>query len=114
MVKNVPQLNLRQVYPATSEEFNLNTCGDVDCGNYGVAPDFSLPTFKGRNAAQRKLLASVKLPALATGQGIYTLSGDDKATRVSQVFEYKGNPRVWDDGRNLICHHQKGNRTCEV
>ncbi|WP_245540954.1 hypothetical protein [Octadecabacter antarcticus] len=114
MVKSVPQLNLREVYPAVSEEINLNTCGDVDCDNDGVAPDFSLPTFKGRNATQRKLLASIKLPALATGKGIYTLDGDDKASRVSQVFEYQGDPHAWDDGRNLICHHQKGNRTCEV
>jgi len=114
MVENVPQLSLPQVYPAITKEINLNTCGDVDCGNYGVAPDFSLPTFKGRNAAQRKLLASVNLPALATGKGTYTLNGDDKATRISQVFEYQGDPHAWDDGRNLICHHQKRNRTCGV
>lgn len=40
MIENVPQLNLPQVYPTITKEINLNTCGDVDCGNYGVAPDF--------------------------------------------------------------------------
>jgi hypothetical protein len=38
-------------------DFNLNTCGDPDCGNFGVPPDFAIPEFKGRNAAQRKQAA---------------------------------------------------------
>lgn len=92
----------------------LDIGGNESCGNYGVVPNFSLPTFTGHNAAQRKLLASMKVPALATGRRISTLNGDDKAMGISQVFEYAGDPRFWDYGRSLICHHQKGNRTCEI
>lgn len=114
VVKSIPQLSLEVVYPQAGSNINLNTCGDPDCGNFGVAPDFSNPTFKGRNAAQRKLLASAAIPALATGRGNYTLNGDDKNRRMSNVFEYEGDPHEWDDGRQLTCHHQKRNRSCGI
>jgi len=58
VIWSFPQLSLEVVYPPAGSKINLNTCGDPDCGNFGVAADFSIPTFKGRNAAQRKLLAS--------------------------------------------------------
>ena len=70
--------------------------------------------FKGPGAAQRRLMAAVALPALSTGLGSYTLDGDDKHPRISQAFEYAGDPRAWEDGRVLICHHQKGNSECGV
>lgn len=114
VVKSIPKLSLKALYPQPTPEINLNTCGDVGCGNYGVAPNFLLPVFKGNGAAQRKLLASVKLPALATGLGSYTLNGDDKNPRVSQAFEYQNDPRAWDDGREMICHHQRGNGECGI
>lgn len=114
VVKSIPQLSLDVVYPPSREQINLNTCGDPDCGNFGTAPDFSLPAFKGRNAAQRKLLASANIPALATGHGVYTLSGDSKNQRISQAFEYEGDPHAWDDGRVMVCRHQKGNGECGV
>ncbi len=114
MVKSIPQLSLEVVYPPADPKINLNTCGDPDCGNYGVAPDFALPVFKGRNAAQRKLLASTNLPALATGRGVYTLSGEDKRQRTSAAFEYADDPHVWDDGRVVVCRHQKANHECGV
>lgn len=114
MAKSIPQLSLELVYPPSGSKINLNTCGDPDCGNFGVGPDFSVPTFKGRGAAQRKLEASTKIPALASGVGSYTLRGDDKNQRVSRAFEYEKDPHQWDDGRQLVCHHQKRNRTCEV
>lgn len=114
VVKSIPQLSLEVVYPPAGSKINLNTCADPDCGNYGVGPDFSIPVFKGPNAAQRKLVASTKIPALVSGAGHYTLSADDRNQRVSQAFEYKDDPRQWDDGRQLICHHKKRNRTCEI
>lgn len=114
MVKSIPQLSLKAVYPHPTPEINLNTCGDTDCGNFGVRPNFSLPVFKGSGAAQRKLLASVKLPALATGTGAYSLTSENKKFRISQAFEYQNDPRAWDDGREIICHHQKGNRECGI
>lgn len=114
VVKSIPQLSLEAVYPPAGSNINLNTCADPDCGNYGVEPDFSIPVFKGPNAAQRKLVASTKTPALASGVGNDTLSADDRNQRVSQAFEYKDDPRQWDDGRQLVCHHQKRNRACEI
>lgn len=114
MVKSIPKLSLEVVYPPYSSKINLNTCGDPDCANFGVAPDFSLPTFKGPGAQQRKTAASVSIPALASGQGSYTLTGDDKKQRVSTVFEYEDDPHGWDDGREMVCRHQKRNRSCDI
>ncbi|EEX08999.1 conserved hypothetical protein [Ruegeria lacuscaerulensis ITI-1157] len=123
VVKPIPHLSLEEVYPPVSLEvvyppagakINFNTCGDPDCGNYGVAPDFSIPVFKGRNAAQRKLAASAGIPALASGLGNYKLNGDDKNKRISKVFEYLKDPREWEDGRQLVCQHRKRNRNCDV
>lgn len=114
MLKSLPQLSLKALYPTPHPEINLNCCGDVDCGNYGVAPDFSLPVFKGRGASQRRLLASTTVPALATGRGAYKLQGDDKNPRVSKAFEYEDDPRSWEDGRAMTCHHQKGNGDCGI
>lgn len=49
-VKSVPKLSLPQIYPEIGDTINLNCCGDPDCGNYGVAPDFIHQSFVGRNA----------------------------------------------------------------
>lgn len=114
MVKSIPQLSLKAIYPHPTPQINMNTCGDIDCGNYGVAPNFSLPVFKGSGAAQRKLLASVKMPALATGLGGYSLTSDSKKSTISKAFEYQNDPRAWDDGREIECHHQKGNGECGI
>ncbi|WP_167648091.1 hypothetical protein [Mameliella alba] len=114
MVKKLKQLKLFQVYPAVLADFNLNTCGDPDCGNFGVAPNFAIPEFKGKNAAQRKQAASVSIPALTTGLGSYTMSSDDHHPRISEVFEYAGDPVGWDDGRSMECGHQRGNGVCDI
>jgi len=114
MVKSIPQLSLEVVYPPFSSKLNLNTCGDPDCRNFGVAPDFSLPTFKGRGSQQRKMEASVSIPALTSGSGSYILNSDDKKQRVSTVFEYEGDPHGWDDGRVMACRHQKRNGSCDI
>ncbi|WP_291732574.1 hypothetical protein [Leisingera sp. F5] len=124
MVKSIAQLSLEVVYPPAGSKISLNTCAGPDCGNYGVEPDFSIPdfsipdfsipVFQGPNAAQRNLAAPTRIPALASGVGNCTLSADDRTQRVSQAFEYKDDPRHWDDGRQFVCHHQKRNRTCEI
>ena len=114
MVNGLDQLSLRAVYPPALPEINLNTCADPDCGNYGVIPDFARPVFKGPNAAERKLRASAADPALSVGRGHYTMTTDDKRERISDVFEYDGDPRVWSDGREIECHHQRGNGECGI
>ena len=100
MVKKIHQLNPSEVYPAALADFNLNTCGDPDCGNFGVAPDFSIPVFKEKIATIRTQEAAASIPALTTGLGAYTMSSDDHHPRISEVFEYAGDPVGWDDGRS--------------
>jgi hypothetical protein len=112
--KSVPKLSLPQIYPTIRGSINLNCCGDPDCGNFGLAPDFIHLSFVGRNAAARKLKAYTENPDLARGRGRYTLSGDDTFQVVSTAFEYAGDPHRWEDGKKLVCHHMRGNRDCEV
>ena len=116
LVSSVPQLSLQQVYPDIVGEVNLNACGDPDCGNFGVVPNACHGAYKGRGAAQRRLMASVANPVLATGQGRYRLGapGDKGLQRVSTAFGYAGDPTAWADGRILTCKHQRGNSECRV
>ena len=116
LVSSVPQLSLHQVYPDIVGEVNLNACGDPDCGNFGVVPNACHGAYKGRGAAQRRLMASVANPVLATGQGRYRLGapGDKGLQRVSTAFEYAADPTAWADGRILTCKHQRGNSECRV
>ncbi len=83
MVNNIQPLSVQAVYPARAAEINLNTCGDPDCGNYGLSPEFSLPGLKTRNAHQRRQ-AAAGLPALASGSGSYALVGNDKIGAISR------------------------------
>ena len=116
LVSSVPQISLGQVYPDVVGTLNLNTCGDPDCGNFGVAPAASHAAFRGHGAAQRRMLASTSNPALATGHGSYKLGSpsDQGLSRVSTAFEYAGAPTAWADGRTLTCQHQRGNAECGV
>ncbi|MEZ5721684.1 MAG: hypothetical protein R3D59_08450 [Paracoccaceae bacterium] len=114
MVKSIQQMTLEAVYPAASADINLNTCGDPDCGNYGVAPDFTLPAFRGPDAQQRKQQAAVSFAALSSGRGIYTMGSDDSSPRISEAFEYHGDPVGWDDGRSMKCGHRRGNGICGI
>tara|TARA_R110002111_G_scaffold220332_1_gene282813 strand:+ start:264 stop:545 length:282 start_codon:yes stop_codon:yes gene_type:complete len=66
-VKFVPKLSLPKIYPEIGDTINLNCCGDPDCGNYGVAPDFLHQTFVGRNAQAIKQKAFAANPALGKG-----------------------------------------------
>ncbi len=114
MVKSIQQLSLQAIYPAVPSKINLNTCGDPDCGNYGLAPDFSLPVFRGLDARARKQLAATERPALAMGRGSYKLNGSAKNNRISDAFEYAEEPVRWEDGRAMVCEHQHGNGQCGV
>ncbi len=95
MVKCIQQLSLQAIYPAVPSKINLNTCGDPDCGNYGLAPDFSLPAFRGLGAGARKQLAATDRPGLARGRGSYRLNGSAKNSRFSDAFEYAEEPVRW-------------------
>lgn len=116
LVNSVPKLSLAQVYPEIPGSINLNTCGDPDCGNFGVAPDGLHKGFKGPGAAQRRMLAGISNPVLVTGLGRYKLGSpsDDGLERKSTAFEYEGDPTAWSDGRTLECQHQRGNAECEI
>ena len=92
VVKSIQQLSLQAIYPAVPSKINLNTCGDPDCGNYGLGPDFSLPVFRGLDARVRKQLAATERPALAMGRGSYRLNGSAKNNRISDAFEYAEEP----------------------
>ena len=115
MVGKIPPLSQEQVYPEVHGSINLNTCGDPDCGNYGVSPDFSLPRFTGRGAEARRLKAASSISALTTGLGVYTMtSPDGDLDRVSSILDYFEHPTGWSDGRVLKCGHRRGNGTCGV
>jgi len=112
--KSVPKLSLSQIYPTIPGSITLNCCGDPDCGNFGLAPDFIHQSFVGRNSAARKLKAYPENLDLARGRGGYALSVDDSLQVVSTAFGYAGDPRRWEDGKKLVCHHMRGNRDCDV
>lgn len=111
MASRLPQLKLEQIYPPAGVGLNLNTCGDPDCGNYGVAPDFALPKFKGRGAAARKAKSGS-----SNGLGEYILSDspNEHDARLSTAFEYASKPVAWNDARSMTCKHSRGNRQCDV
>lgn len=114
VVKAVSQLSLHAVYPLPTTEFNLNTCGDPDCGNYGVPPDPVYLSFRGRGGTKKRLIASAAVPALAQGFGSYKLQGDSKELRISTAFEYEDDPHEWNDGRSMQCLHLHKNGVCGV
>ena len=112
--KSVPKISLSQIYPHVPGSLNLNCCGDPDCGNFGVKPDFIHQSFVGRNAAIRKQRAYEETPSLARGKGRYKLSGDQDQQVVSTALEYSDDPHQWEDGKNLVCRHMRGNHDCNV
>jgi hypothetical protein len=114
--KSIPQLSLEQIYPALIGDVNLNTCGDPDCGNYGVAPNSIYDVFRGRNAGQLRLTASLKNSGISMGVGRYRLHGgkDDGKIRNSFALEYADDPHTWDDHRSVKCQHLARNAECGV
>ena len=113
-MKSVPKQSLPQIYPEIGDTINLNCCGDPDCGNYGVAPDFIHQSFVGRNAQSRKQKAFAANPSLGNGRGKYTITGDRDSQVVSTALEYSKDPRQWEDGKSLVCRHLQGNHDCDV
>lgn len=114
MAESVPNLSLPQIYPDTGDTINLNCCGDPDCGNYGIAPDFIHQTFVGMNAKARRQKAYAENPPLSKGRGKYTLKGDSESQVISTAFEYSEEPGLWEDGKKLVCHYHRGNHNCNV
>lgn len=41
-------------------------------------------------------------------------SAGDDLNRVSSILDYFEKPTAWNDGRVLVCEHQRGNSTCSV
>ena len=111
-VPKIPSLSLRRIYPAYDEEANLNTCGDPDCGNFGVAADFSAPRPTGRNA--RTLRAELRSNSAMVGLGSYRLNSSQKKEhyRTSSAFEYEGNPHQWVDRKTALCQFDDGTGEC--
>lgn len=113
MAKRIPQIPADQLYPPPAGGINLNTCGDPDCGNHGVAPDPAYGKLRGSAPKRRQAMASNA--AMAAGLGRYIQSSPKKElNRVSDVLEYAGDPHLWSDGRILVCKHQRGNGTCDI
>ena len=70
MVKSIPNLSLGQ----SVGDLNVNTCGNPDCGNYGVAPDPRFVPGGLRQGRERRRDAFVADPGHARGVGRYKLS----------------------------------------
>lgn len=73
MVKKIPNLSLGQIYPEPRDGFNLNTCCDPDCGNFGEAASFANARILGPGAAKGK--AQFRSNSAITGWCEYTLYG---------------------------------------
>lgn len=94
---------LSHLYPGTGEH-HLNTCGNPDCLNFGVAPS-ERATRRAEWAKRRPELTSDQLDiAAGHGPGAYKLSGtDNKHRRVSRAFTYQDDPHEWTDQRTIRC-----------
>lgn len=105
---------LPQLHPGTGKH-KLNTCGNPDCLNFGVAPSERA----GRRAdwaARRPELTPEQLDIAADhGPGAYKLAGADrKHRRVSRAFRYQDDPHEWIDQRTIRCGSlTHGDRVCD-
>ena len=90
-MKDMANLTLGQVYPTAGWEYQLNCCGNPDCGNFGIEPDASIEVPRGRNAPQERERLARESNAFAVGLGNYEMKGGGgaKDTRTSTVFEYE-------------------------
>jgi hypothetical protein len=104
MVGRVRNLSLAQIYPPPSGDVNVNTCGNPDCGNYGVALRMGRRRSRGNTNGSN---------SAAAGLGDYKLgSSVDGEQRVSSAFEYALDPHRWIDARSMQCQHVAGSGTC--
>ncbi len=113
-VRTLPKLSVSQLYPPQRKEINLNTCGDPDCGNYGVPVDPIFDTFVGKGAATRRRAAAQTSPIIAAGLGYYTMSSVKGEERISKALNFHNDPIIWSDGRRLVCRHENDGTTCKV
>ena len=115
-MKSLKNLTLAQIYPRVSGDTNFNCCGDPDCGNYGIEPAPTRHAFVGRGASEKRLRAAMADPKIARGVGRYKIEAEsgDNLHRVTDAFEFAGDPRAWNDGRVLVCQHLRGNSECGV
>lgn len=117
-VPKIPKLSLREIYPAYSKDANLNTCVDPDCGNFGVAPEFSRPRTSepGISSGHPTLpmLAKLRSNSAMMSLGSYKLHSSQKEVhrRTSAAFEYQGNPHEWVDRKTVRCRFDAGAGEC--
>lgn len=106
--RNIP---LSQLYPTSNEAIALNVCGDPDCGNFGVKPDFSL----GRASKKQGGGTKPQSNAAVVGLGRYALRGasndknDRRTTFVRGLIE---EPLHWSDHRIMRCQHDREGNEC--
>lgn len=100
--RNIP---LAQLYPDGGGAIALNVCGDPDCSNFGVKPDFC------RDRASQGLQTNTP----ATGSGHYALSGaskeknDKRRTFVNGLID---EPLHWSDQRTVRCQQDRNGHKC--
>lgn len=116
LAAKTPSLFLGAVYPAPGQLINVNCCGDVDCGNFGIAFQAGLQTFKGPGAQLRLQTALLNNPSLALGKGKYKLDSSSRTEdeRLSTEFEYENNPHIWSDSKSIQCRAAHGNSECGI
>jgi hypothetical protein len=110
---NIP---LEQLYPRPGWDYQLNCCGNPDCGNFGTEPDLSFERPKGRNAPQQRAAMNRMSNAFAVGRGVYKLAGASTAVkdrRLSRAFEYETTHFAWSDERTVRCQHQLESDVCD-
>lgn len=110
----MPDLSLAQVLPAPVGDFDINCCPDPSCGNFGVSSDLDVQRFLGRGAPERRAAAARLSNSTAMGLATYNLhnGGSADLQRVSQAFEYAGDPHAWTDGRGMECQFQRMSGPC--
>ncbi|MBU2941838.1 hypothetical protein Q4525_12615 [Shimia thalassica] len=112
LIKSIENLSLDQIYPEVVGRVNLNTCGNPDCGNYGVGFDPAFPDPRGGSAKYK--MAAASSTAISAGVGRYKLSNRSRKedARISSILEYAHEPKAWVDTRTMECQHKAGNRDC--
>lgn len=109
---NIP---LSQLFPKPGERVRVNCCGNPDCTNFGVSPDFSRDPIVGRNAPARREAERRASNAFAAGLGAYTSSGASTSAedqRTTRAFEYANDPITWSDQRTVRCQAALSNGPC--
>ena len=107
--ENARENAFRQIYPEVGRTYQLNTCADPDCGNFGVIP--RQLGYRSQNSLH--LNSSSSAIGIGAGLGHYVLagtSGKSKSRRESTVFEHADEPFRWFDDRNIVCRYTSANK----